>query len=332
MKLIYRFVLVWGWISLAFGGDQLSERISFDTWQGSGPLVVGERNPLFNLFYVPHAEQASPLPQGQWLFEVGNGYANIFERSGNLEYFEELDLEMVTTEIAFRRGLKNRWEIGGRVPFHSFFGGALDHFIEEFHDTLSLPNDTRDERPQNAYNYLFFRYEGPVYAQVGKQQFEPGGPTFFVKYGLNSRNPMSLRATIKAPLGDDALDSGKTDVALEFLGATTMGRTRFHAMASLFTLNAPDHWDGVNNDAALFLSATLERPWRGLSLLVQLDGSTPYFRNTGLTNLDDPTTNLILGVAGRSGKTDWQVSFAEDITGQGPAVDFTLALHLKRRP
>jgi hypothetical protein len=65
--------------------------------------------------------------------------------------------------------------------------------------------------------------------------------------------------------------------------------------------------------------------------LVQVDAFDGYLESTGLKTLEPLGVDLTLGLAGRAGSWDWQVGFAEDLTGDGPAIDFTLDLHLMRR-
>jgi hypothetical protein len=72
-----------------------------------------------------------------------------------------------------------------------------------------------------------------------------------------------------------------------------------------------------------------------LSVLVQLNGSTPLLHGTGLDEWDGVPLDLVIGfkgeerdVLGEWGDLLWQFGFSEDVTSTGPSVDFTVYMSI----
>jgi len=302
-----------------------------------GPLRVAERNPLYGLFLTPRLEAAAPLEAGRWRLELGSSFSNIFERAGNDAYYEMIDLEWYAASFSLSHGLNERWELGCDWLLNTTFAGSLDGSIQDFHHFFGLPNDTRDEVEDGSYTYYLSSVDGILRNIPEKQQHRPGDATLFAKYRLRSaasgKAALGLRLALKLPVGDDAFSSGETDLAIGLLASGRHRADAWYVSADLVALSPPDELEPIMNRAALIVAAAYERRWRrSLSWLVQLDGGTPYFKGTGLTTLDDIPLNLTLGLAGRMPTgPDWQISFAEDIYGDGPSVDFTLDLRLAWR-
>ena len=302
-----------------------------------GPLWVAERNPLYTLFITPGFEAARPLVAGQWRLELGSSFSNIFERDGNESYYQEIDLELYTTALSLRRGFGDRWALGCDWSRNSTFAGSLDGFIQNYHDSFGLPNDTRDEVEDGSYTYLLSSIFGVLRNVPEKQQDVAGDVTLTAKYlvlpATAAGMPVSLRLAVKLPVGDAAFSSQKADFALGLLSNKRFGRNILHLGADLVALSPPPELEPIMNRTALVIAASFERRWkRHLSWLLQLDGGTPYFKGTGLATLDEIPLNLTVGLAGNIPRgPDWQFSFAEDVYGDGPSVDFTLDLRLAWR-
>ncbi len=295
---------------------------------GFGPLRVGERNPLYRQFYTAKAEAAEPTAPGRWALETGVDFANVFERAGNGVFYHEIDMEMLLGDVVARRGFAGGWELGVDLGAHSYFSGFMDSFIQEFHQTFGLPNDTRDEIPDNSYRYFLEQIGGEVLVDTPRQSLALADPVGFVKKRI--RPGLAVKAAVKAPLGAAAISSGRADLGVELLFRGGMGPWRFHGLLGVATIRSPRNLDFIANDAALSAMASFERAIASRAVFIlQLDGGSPYFNGTGLETLDEPPLNLTLGFAGRfRGGPRWQAAFAEDLSAKGPSVDFALHFRL----
>ena len=302
---------------------------------GFGPLRVGERNPLVNRFLSPRAERADLLPRGVVQLTFSPAFSNVFERQSNESFIQEIDLENLTLTLDGGTGLGGGWEVGGSIGMQSYFGGFLDAFIQEFHQTFDLPNDTRDEVPNGSYRYRLSDGSGSFLVDTPKGIGERDDTELYGKFKLPFWNDhsraASLKLSLKLPTGTAATSSQRADWGLTFLFRRSWEKIHYHSTASLLLLNPPPVLEPIVNKVSLFLSQTVERTVaRNLAVLVQLDGGPSLFHGTGLSNMDEPALNLTAGLAGIKGPWQWQLGFAEDLTGDGPAIDFTVHIALSR--
>ncbi len=299
--------------------------------EGYGPLRGGDRNPLVGLFYIPRPESAWLTPKGVTGVELNLGYSNLFEVAANEAWLEDLDMEQLALTLHLRRGLSRHLEGGLTVPLYGRWSGFLDKGIQSYHDALGLPNDRRDEFADHRYAFLFGPIDGTPLWDDSRQGFEIGEPELFLRYSLArwSDGAAALRGTVKP--GIDDAGSGETDSALELSISQRLGKAWGHLHLAAIRLGEPDGWDPVLVETSVFASAGTEIPWRRYALQVQLDFFEGPIDDTGLKTLDPIGLDLLIGLAGKAGLWRWQLGFAEDLTGEGPAVDFTLDLHLSRR-
>ena len=295
------------------------------------PLSIGERNPLYNKFYVYRAQPLDLAAEGTWQVHGQLSYSNIFERAGNEAYLQEFDFELTSLRLDLRRGLNRKWELGLSLPFNHYSGGFLDHFIQEYHNAFGLPNDTRDQVPDNRYLFALSSSDGELLFQVPKQSFEVGDLEIYTRFGLGDGTriglPLTLKLALKVPSGEDSANLGQTDAAVELAGHKNFQKSRlFLSLAAVF-LGRPEVLQDLTRGQAGGFILGFQRSLgkKNLAWSAQLDGGSSYFKNTGLSTLDRGPLNLALGLTGLTrGGQSWQFSLVEDISGDGPSVDFTL--------
>lgn len=297
-----------------------------------GPMRGGDRNPLLDRFYMPRPEMAQLTAKGQWRLDLNMAYSNIFEVAESEQWVQDTDFEQFVLRMGIRRGFGERWEAGLSVPVYGRWEGFLDSAIQSYHKFFGFPNDRRDEFENDRYRNFFGPFLGEPLLNETETGFSAGEPELFLRYGLKSWDggAMALGGTLKLPAEGES-GSGETDLALEFNLSHDAGRYRFHGTLAMISLGTPNGWESVLTEESYFASAAFEIPWRKWALLVQVDAFDGYLESTGLKTLEPLGVDLTLGLAGRAGSWDWQVGFAEDLTGDGPAIDFTLDLHLMRR-
>jgi len=298
---------------------------------GYGPLRGGDRNPLIGLFYLPRPEAGWLLEPGARRFELNLGYSNIFEVAAGESWAQDVDMEQLVTTLHLRQGFRGGFEAGLTLSISGRWSGFLDSAIQSYHDALGLPNDRRDEFANHRFSFAFGPIDGAPLFRGDDQGFEIDAPEVFARARLARWRGGGLagRVTVKAGLDDRG--SGETDGALELSASQTVGRARVHGHLAAIRLGVPSGWEPILDETSMFASLGAEIPWRRFAIQVQVDAFDGYLENTGLKTLDPVGLDLIVGLAGTAGHWQWQIGFAEDLTGEGPAVDFTLDLHLSRR-
>jgi hypothetical protein len=100
-----------------------------------------------------------PAPQGVILAPGERGLALHIEHANNftarnrdgVEVF--FDGSTTVASVAFRQGLRERWEWGVEVPLVDHSGGFTDRFIDNFHDLFGFPDGGRSGAPRNRLQY-----------------------------------------------------------------------------------------------------------------------------------------------------------------------------------
>lgn len=300
-----------------------------------GPLATRERNPIFQRFLNPRVDGVAVLPRGTWQWALGSAYANVFEREASETYLQSADFELWSQHGGMRVGLGKNWELGLELGYHETRRGFLDHFIQEYHGVLNLPNDNREDVPNNSHSF----YLGPQAGAALINQPAPvsgwSDPVFTLKRALwrGPRWQTSANLMWKTPWGGEPWTSGKSDVGASFLAQRSGRRYHLHGQASWISLGTPVGWETIQRKHYPFVSFALERSQGKRSALVaQIDWGRSPFKQTGLAVLEDDVVNLTVGLRfdwGRGGEA--QLSFAEDLTGDGPAVDFSLNLEFAKK-
>lgn len=295
------------------------------------PLRGGDRNPLLGLFYIPRAESPWLLENGAAQLEFNLGYSNIFEVTNSADWRQDIDLEQLNATLHLRRGFSSRLEAGVTVETAGRWSGFLDAFIQSYHNALGLPNDSREQFDNNRYRFEFGPQDGPLLLDERDQGFSVGAPELFARWSLVQSVNTAAALKVSWKPGFGKLDSGQDDLAVELSLGQKRKRETWYAHLAYVHLGRPPGWDAVLEDHAIFASVGAAFPWRRYTLQVQLDSFDGYVDNTGLDTQDPIGMDLVVGFSGKQGPWLWQIGFAEDLTGDGPAVDFTLDIHLTRR-
>ncbi len=300
-----------------------------------GPLNTRERNPIFQRFLNPRVDGTAILAQGTWQWTLGSAYANVFERESNDSYIQSVDFELWSHHGGIRVGLAKHWEIGLELAHHETRGGFLDHFIQEFHGLLNLPNDNREDVANNSHSFYLGPQDGPALINQPDPISGFSDPVITLKRGLwqGRRGQISANLIWKSPWGSEGWTSDKSDFGTSFLMRRRGERYHLHGQAGWISLGTPAGWESVQREDFAFMSIALERSQgRRSSWVAQLDWGRSPFKQTGLKVLEDDAVNFIVGWRfGWGGNGEGQLTFSEDITSDGPAVDFSLNLQITKK-
>lgn len=120
-----------------------------------------------------------------WRTYLGTSWCNIW--SNGEEYL--LDYELLDTFIGIGYGIDNHWGLGLVIDDRTYFGGAMDGFIENFHDALQIDQDGRDKTDQNQ-------------SVVSRYDPNTGEPTTAIPAGDLDNTGASLLLNYNLPSGD----------------------------------------------------------------------------------------------------------------------------------
>ncbi len=311
---------------------------SVHAYPAHGPIALRSQNPLYLLFLSPRPERAVVLPFRQLRLSARGAYSNMFEQgtSARTGVQVDLDMELFRPSLLVEWGFWPGWEFGVELPFLHFEGGFLDAFIQDFHSTFGFPNAGREQVPNGRFRYSMSQNGKNLY-QVGTEALRPSDVALHVKRQILTegavRPALSGTFYLKVPTGQSGqgLGSGMPDIGLNL--AAEKSYKRVHAYANLggVLLGATDLGieSFLNANLWTWMTALEVSLWsHHLSVLAQLQGDGSLFDGTDVQTLDQGNLILTIGFMGQEGPWGWKVAFAEDPSGQGPAVDFTTYFEL----
>lgn len=307
-------------------------------YTANGPFTLRNQNPVYLQTVTLLPSRAAVLPPKTLEVRVDSAYSNIFEKQSNATTDVNLDMELWRIGYVATYGLLPKMEAGIEIPLLHFSGGFLDAFIQDYHDAFGFPNGGRD-RVQNGLFHDEVARSNQTIFRAYQQTIHLGDITLFSKHQLfeegEAMPAVAWRFAFKIPSGDSEGGLGSGNPGFGFGTAFEKTIKRFHGYLNMNYLV-----DGGNNA----FQGLMYKPFfdfslagefsvsRRVGLLVQLDGGTPRLKNTGLSVWDGVPLDLILGARGEvplkkyADTFFWQAGFSEDVTGDGPSVDFTVFL------
>ncbi len=76
-----------------------------------------------------------PPQRGELDLDLVFDYTNIIQEQQTENEFLRFDLEYLRTLVSLKRGFGHGLELGFEVPFYIYYGGFLDPFVSNFHDS-----------------------------------------------------------------------------------------------------------------------------------------------------------------------------------------------------
>lgn len=127
---------------------------------GRGPLEVRDPYLLALSRLSPWARSPEVLPHLGVEVGLRGVWANSYGIAANRFV---VDGEVRQLIAAVRFGLLDRVELGLDLPYEWRGGGAMDGFIEDFHETFGIPDLDRSDRPRDRYLVAGVESDGTVY-------------------------------------------------------------------------------------------------------------------------------------------------------------------------
>lgn len=301
-----------------------------------GPLTSEEGAPLQRISYTAAFERADLTARGSVSTDVWLGFSNIFEQDSSATHVLFLDTERLLTAATVRWGAAERLEIGARVTLETTGGGFLDSFVLWYHERLGFGQANRDRFPRGNYAQRLFNGGPAPVLEIPRRTLGLEDVQVFGKWlgavSADGRSVLSLRAAARIPAQSNLIGEERSDFALLALARLGVGSWYVHGMLGVATARASPELDPILRDGTASFGLALERSLgSGLAGVLQYQIASPLLRGFDHRELDWPASNIVLGLAGRSGdEWSWDVSFQEDAPPDTPAIDFTLGLRVSR--
>lgn len=301
-----------------------------------GPLTFEEGAPLQRISYTAMTEGADLTAVGTFTTDVYLGFSNIFEQDSSATHVLFMDMERLISAVTLRWGVVERLEIGGRATLETTGGGRLDSFVLRWHERLGFGQANRDRFPENQYAQRLTDGGGTVFLDVPSQALGLEDVRLFAKWraaaSADARSVLSLRAVTRLPAGSNLAGDERSDFAVMAIARLGVGAWYVHGLLGASTVRAPAQLQPVTRGSSRFLTVAVERSLgASIAAIAQLQAQTPVLQSFEHRELDRSSTNLVIGLAGRLGRTwRWDASFQEDVPADTPAIDFTLGLRVSR--
>lgn len=294
------------------------------------PFYTFSKGPLAQLYGLPAAEGGVLLAPGarSTALSVDLTSHHVYRNSANETLF--FDGESYRTTLVFRQGLARGYEWGFDLPYTAHEGGFLDHTIYEWHDFFGLPQGGRGSVPNNQLQFQYVR-NGIVLLDLKQATSGVGDLRLHGARRLGTHS--ALRATLKLPTGDsrELLGSGAADLALWLSGegTATGASVWYFGTAGALALGSGDILPDQQHRLVAFGSAGAAwSPAGWPTFQLQLDGHTPFYRDTTLVPLGASSLSIVFGGRAKIGaRTHLDLGVSEDLLlATAPDVTFHLRL------
>lgn len=253
---------------------------------GLGPLALREQFLLSQTHLTLTPQDPRPTDKGRWRAGLTLDWANTFGKK-NVTYL--VDGETVTTVSYVRYGVLEGFEVGLDVPVLWRGGGAMDDFIQGFHDAFGVSQNGREELPDDDFNVFVNDREGNFY-QLDDEGWALGNIGASAKLTIaqgDERFPaLALQAVVTAPTGDQRREfsqGGWDGGAVLSVSKGFCGHFYLYANVGLtvFSNDGQGPLD-LASTRGFFMAGAEYRFTRRFSLVLQTSGTSPYFEEDHL--------------------------------------------------
>lgn len=294
-----------------------------------GPLQSRNQFPLFMHADAPGLESARTGDS----FSASFYYSSVFMSHQSQTWNVQLDMEVATLELQYKKDIGRNLELGISIPVISFNSGFMDGFLHDFHKTFGFADYGRSARPRNELAYEV-RNNGQLMIR-GQSGTGLGDIRLTAKKMIFTSDPaVSVSASLELPTGDASkgYGNGSLDAGLSVLVDKRLGENlmSYFNAGVIFPGNIKAE-QTINLKESFFAGAGLEylvSPHFGL--LGQAIVQTSPFPKTGIGEIDRTGVILVFGGRYTKAKDSIEFSMTEDPNTAG-ATDFTVNVLYKRR-
>ena len=258
-----------------------------DRWRG--PIEIRSQFPLDipTLDLTPRS--AKLLDPGEFALDLLVTDLNTFQNTRGHEdrealyptgvyppgYSYNVDTEVLRTSLCFEAGVTRRVQIGLEIPYLSQSEGWMDHAINEFHQSLGLPENDRNNFPDDVFDVDVIA--GSRRLHLTDDTSSIGDVVLRTKVLLweGDLGALSFAGDIKAPTGEekDLAGSGQWDFGGSLLVSIGSRHNVFHGGLGYQWLGQPDLYP-VEIDNRFTVYGGYEYSAAHWSFLTQVVGAT----------------------------------------------------------
>lgn len=324
--------ILWGIVFICLlCGNGLAEEIAsdFNTNFGPGMLVFSSasfgqslRSSLIPL--VP--EKIDP---GRFKIRLSSSWVNYFGKIGRARRVYILDCEMLQNQLSVSYGIDRRFSAGVSITHREFFGGAMDSFIQGFHELFSLDNNGRELRGKDVFEVMLCDLEYNIVAHIGEPEtIENSRIDFFASHIISPGTAIfpavNLFSTLGVGIGTPfARESNPADLILG-IGASkrwTPNLYSLHCLSYTFfdTTESEDFFK--TNNAFNFFNSIAWQLDPVFSLVFHHAYSEGIYKN--LQALNESSHELYAGVIWKTAnRGTLEIALSENIMNYGSSPDF----------
>jgi hypothetical protein len=303
------------------------------------PFQTHNQSPVVQIYGLPAISDSRILAAGSkeltLVIDIANNYVDDSARNEHIT----LDGETYRLNLVGRFGIGNRLELGFEIPYVFQSGGVLDGFIENYHSTFGFPQGGRDQAPNGRLLFNYQRNGANLFridqnnSGLGDLRLTAG--VQLCKDEAESPRALALRASLKLPTGDsDELHgSGSTDLALWLTGSqgwkTASGIWEIFGGGGILGMTQGNVLPDQQQNAVVFGSLGAGwHPLAWLTLKVQFDGHTAFYKDSDLVELSSGSVQIVMGgTLHFSDQTSLDIGVSEDLVVKtAPDVVFNFAL------
>ncbi len=250
---------------------------------GYGPLNVTTQSPFQSLRLALVPRSPSTLAKGQIELKAAGTWANIWANDDDnfVPEIEEygrylLDYETLHGSLSLGYGISDTLQVEFGIENRSRFGGAMDSFIQSFHDAFSLDQSGRDEVPKDDFTIFLDPQTGadPVSLDSGARGSFSTNFLFTFQHnvtcGTQKYPAFSYAVTARWAAESDDLEGDDFDLGASVAAARRWGK--FYGYATLGVASyGSDTFRGIElRDTQIAVLIAVEWRWRPRqSFLVQ---------------------------------------------------------------
>lgn len=255
---------------------------------GYGPLAVRSQSAFQSLRLGILPRTPSTLGRGQHQLRAGATWANMWANDDAAfdpdqgQYGDYLlDYESLDASLAHAYGVSDTIELGVEYEQRWRFGGAMDGFIQNFHDLFGIDQSGRELVPRNQVQIFLDPQDGSAPVDLGSEASGTFARAILLTFqhnlscGTAKWPALSYSITGRYSLGDfDELEGDGFDVAVSVSASRRLGRFYLYLTAG-YAVYASEAFYGIElEDSQLSLLAAAE--WRfkpRMSLILQYLGT-----------------------------------------------------------
>jgi len=156
------------------------EEIPWDYNHGLGKLGIRSQSPAQSLRMTFPMLIPGNIKPG-WGSHIHFSWVNIWAKEKEFQ----LDYEMLDSSLAVSYGFNKRFGLAMAFDNRNCFGGALDSFIQGFHDLFGIDQGGRDEVPQGSSVIEWFNPKtGKKVAEIPAGNLNNNGLWFLLNYNI----------------------------------------------------------------------------------------------------------------------------------------------------